>query len=457
MSVTRGDFPADFAWGTATASYQNEGAPEEDGRGTSIWDVFSRSHGAINDGSTGDIADDHYHRFRDDVAAMADLGLNSYRFSIAWPRIQPTGSGPANKAGLDFYRRLAEELRSRGITPYATLYHWDLPQALEDRGGWMVRDTANRFADYAGLVGEALGEVIGDWITLNEPWCSAFLGYASGHHAPGRRLGAASGRAAHHLMLGHGLAVQALRAATPGSRVGITLNLSPTHPVSERAEDVAAAARIDGLANRLFLDPILTGRYPDDVVEDLKLGDWLASNPDDLATIAAPIDFMGINYYNRTTVGEKHEYTEESAAYPTSDPVQFHATTDRRTHMGWPITPDGIIEVTRMVHERRPDLPIAITENGAAYDDLVTDGEIHDEPRRAYLEAHIDACRRALDEGIPLFGYFIWTLMDNWEWAWGYSRRFGLIRVDYATQKRTVKDSGKWLAGFLAAGRGENS
>ena len=453
MTVSRRDFPADFAWGTATASYQNEGATEVDGRGTSIWDVFARTHGAINDGSTGDVADDHYHRFREDVRIMSDLGLNSYRFSIAWPRIQPTGSGPANQAGLDFYRRLVDELQAQGIAAYATLYHWDLPQSLEDEGGWLDRDTANRFADYAGIVSEALGTGVAQWITLNEPWCSAFLGYAAGAHAPGRRVGKLAGRAAHHLMLGHGLAVPAIRAADGSASVGITLNLTPSVARTERPEDVEAARRIDGLANRLFLDPVLTGAYPDDVVEDLELGEWLAPTKEaDLAVIAAPIDFVGINYYFRNTVGAGDHDTEPRLDHPTSTPVRFYSTTDRRTHMGWPITPDGIIEVLSMVHDRRPELPIAITENGAAYDDRVEDGAIHDEDRRAFLESHIDACARAIEQGLPLVGYFIWTLTDNWEWAWGFSRRFGLVRVDYGSLERTVKDSGRWLAEFLSAG-----
>ncbi len=454
MTASRRDFPADFAWGTATASYQNEGATEVDGRGTSIWDVFARTHGAINDGSTGDVADDHYHRFREDIRLMAELGLNSYRFSIAWPRIQPTGSGPANQRGLDFYRRLVDELQAHDIAPYATLYHWDLPQALEDEGGWLNRDTAARFAEYAGIVSEALADGIGHWITLNEPWCSAFLGYAGGAHAPGRRLGKRAGRAAHHLMLGHGMAVPAIRSANPSASIGITLNLTPTVARTDRSEDQDAARRIDGLANRLFLDPILTGRYPDDVVEDLELGDWLAPTRDaDLASIAAPLDLVGINYYFRNTVGAGGDDTEPRLEHPTSTPVRFYSTTDRRTHMGWPITPDGIIDVISMVHDRRPDLPIAITENGAAYDDRVQDGAIHDEDRRAFLESHIDACARAIAQGLPLVGYFIWTLMDNWEWAWGFGRRFGLIRVDHESLERTVKDSGRWLTGFLAEGK----
>jgi beta-glucosidase len=452
MGISRSDFPPDFAWGTATASYQNEGAANEDGRGNSIWDVFARSHGAINDGSTGDVAVDHYHRSAEDVQLMAGLGLNSYRFSIAWPRIQPLGSGAVNAKGLAFYRQLAEDLLEHGITPYATLYHWDLPQALEDDGGWMARDTALRFGDYAGIAAAELGDVIEHWITLNEPWCSAFLGYAAGHHAPGKQLGARSAQAAHHLLLGHGQATAVVRAARPGSRVGITLNLSPTSPASSSAADADAARRIDGLANRLFLDPVLVGKYPEDVLDDLGLTEWFGAQPgSDLEAISAPLDFAGINYYYPNTVAEAHEFSPPHPSFPTSSPVRFVETGAPRTQMGWPVSPSGIIDALRMAHERQPDLPLYITENGAAVDDLVVDGEIHDEERRAYIEAHLESCRTAIAQGIPLRGYFAWTLMDNFEWAWGFQRRFGLVRVDPVTQARTVKDSGKWLQAMLRA------
>jgi beta-glucosidase len=452
MGISRSDFPPDFAWGTATASYQNAGAANEDGRGNSIWDVFARSHGAINDGSTGDVAVDHYHRSAEDVQLMADLGLNSYRFSIAWPRIQPLGSGAVNAKGLAFYRQLAEDLLEHGITPYATLYHWDLPQALEDDGGWMARDTALRFGDYAGIAVAELGDVIEHWITLNEPWCSAFLGYAAGHHAPGKQLGARSAQAAHHLLLGHGQAAAAVRAARPGSRVGITLNLAPTSPASGSAADAEAVRRIDGLANRLFLDPVLAGKYPEDVLGDLGLTEWFGAQPgSDLEAISAPLDFAGINYYYPYTVAEAHEFSPPHPSFPTSSPVRFVETGAPRTQMGWPVCPSGIIDALRMVHERQPDLPLYVTENGAAVDDLVVDGEIHDEERRAYIEAHLESCRTAIAQGIPLRGYFAWTLMDNFEWAWGFQRRFGLVRVDPVSRARTVKDSGKWLQAMLRA------
>ncbi len=452
--MQRSDLPDGFVVGSATASYQIEGATHEDGRGESIWDAFARVPGAIADGSTGDVADDHYHRWAEDVALMSDLGLDAYRFSIAWPRIQADGTGPANRAGLDFYRRLAESLRERGITPWATLYHWDLPQALEERGGWLDRDTAMRFADYAALVAEELGDVVTDWITLNEPWCSAFLGYASGHHAPGRTLGSHSAHAAHHLLLGHGHALEALRATVPQAKVGTTFNLYSVEPASDSEADADAARRIDGLSNRLFLDPVLTGSYPADVLDDLGETEWFAEHAtdDDLKRIAAPIDFLGINYYSRHTVasGSKPTADAPASAYPGSEHVRFVRTGAPVTQMGWEIHPDGMVDVLRQASALAPGLPLYITENGAAYPDRVdVDGQIDDGERAEYLEAHFEAARDAVAEGLPLQGYFIWSLIDNWEWAWGYSRRFGIIHVDYQTQKRTPKRSARWVADFL--------
>lgn len=452
--MRRSDLPDGFVVGTATASYQIEGATHEDGRGESIWDAFARVPGAIADGSTGDVADDHYHRYAEDVALMGDLGFDAYRFSIAWPRIQPDGKGSANRAGIDFYRRLAESLRERGITPWATLYHWDLPQALEDRGGWLQRDTALRFADYAEQVSEALGDLVSDWITLNEPWCSAFLGYASGNHAPGRTLGSRSAHAAHHLLLGHGHALEALRATVPTARVGTTLNLYSVRPAGDSEADADAARRIDGLSNRLFLDPVLTGSYPADVLDDLGETEWFAENAtdDDLRRISAPIDFLGINYYSRHTVasGSRPGEGEPASAYPGSEHVRFVKTGAPVTQMGWEIHPDGMVDVLRQANALAPDLPLYITENGAAYPDRVdADGEIDDPQRAEYLEAHFEAARDAVAEGLPLGGYFIWSLMDNWEWAWGYSRRFGIVHVDYDSQKRTLKRSARWVGDFL--------
>jgi beta-galactosidase len=449
-------FPADFVWGTATASYQIEGAVAEDGRGPSIWDTFAHTPGAISDGSNGDVADDHYHRYAEDIALLASLGMNAYRFSIAWPRIQPTGTGPANQAGLDFYRRIAETCHEHGITPYATLYHWDLPQPLEDEGGWLNLDTAAAFRDYAALTHDALGDVIEHWITLNEPWCSAFLGYGNGVHAPGKQLGSEALKAAHHLLLGHGLAVNAMRESRHASTLGVTFNLYSVHAASDSEVDREAARRVDGLGNRLFLDAALLGRYPDDVLLDAGVTEWFNERAADLEVIAAPIDFLGINYYSRHTAAgpEDGVFSDPSvpSASPGSENVRMVDTGAPKTLMGWEIHPDGLVDVVRMVHERAPELPVFITENGAAYaDEVGADGQVDDEDRRHYFELHTAACADAVAEGLPLKGYFAWSLMDNFEWAFGYSRRFGIVYVDYETQARTVKKSGLWFRDFLSS------
>lgn len=450
----RSDLPGDFVLGSATAAYQIEGATHEDGRGDSIWDTFSRVPGAIVDGTTGDVADDHYHRWAEDVDLMSDLGFGAYRFSIAWPRIQPDGRGRPNQAGIDFYRRLAESLRERGVTPWATLYHWDLPQALEDRGGWLQRDTARRFADYAHEVADRLSDVVADWITLNEPWCSAFLGYASGYHAPGRATGSRAAHAAHHLLLGHGLALEALRAAAPDARVGISLNLYPVEPAGDSGGDAEAARRIDGLSNRLFLEPVLAGAYPVDVLDDLGETRWFAENAtdEDLRRISAPIDFLGVNYYTRHIVASGSAPAAEApaSAYPGSEHVRFVDTGAPATQMGWEVHPDGMLDALRMAHRLAPELPLHITENGAAYPDSEgADGRIDDGERTEYLQAHLEAARDAVAAGLPLRGYFLWSLMDNWEWSYGFSRRFGIVHVDYRTQTRTPKRSALWMADFL--------
>ena len=452
--MRRSDLPEGFVVGSATAAYQIEGATREDGRGESIWDTFSRVPGAIVDGTTGEVADDHYHRWAEDVDLMSDLGFGAYRFSIAWPRIQPDGRGRPNQAGIDFYRRLAESLRERGVTPWATLYHWDLPQALEDRGGWLQRDTARRFADYAHEVADRLSDVVTDWITLNEPWCSAFLGYASGIHAPGRALGSRAAHAAHHLLLGHGLALEALRAAAPEARVGISLNLYPVEPAGDSGGDADAARRIDGLSNRLFLEPVLAGTYPADVLEDLGETRWFAENAteEDLRCISAPIDFLGVNYYSRHIVASASAPAAGAppSAYPGSEHVRVVDTGAPSTQMGWEVHPDGMLEVLRMAGDLAPELPLYITENGAAYPDSEgADGRIDDGERTEYLQAHLEAARDAVAAGLPLRGYFLWTLMDNWEWSWGFSRRFGIVHVDYRTQARTPKRSALWMADFL--------
>ncbi len=452
--------PADFVWGTATASYQIEGAVNEDGRGPSIWDTFVRTPGAISDGTVGDMADDHYHRYAEDIALMASLGFNAYRFSIAWPRIQPTGTGAANQAGLDFYRRIAETCHEHGITPWATLYHWDLPQALEDEGGWLNLDTAAAFRDYAALTHDALGDVIRHWITLNEPWCSAFLGYGNGVHAPGKQVGTDAFKAAHHLLLGHGLAMNAMRESRhTDSVLGITVNLYSVRSASDSEADREAARRTDGIGNRFFLDPLLLGSYPSDVLLDAGLSDWFDERQADLEVIHAPVDFMGINYYSRHTAAAPEDgvWSDPSipSAAPGSERVQIVDTGADKTQMGWEIHPDGLVDVVAMVAERSGDLPIYITENGAAYEDRVgADGQVDDEERRRYFEQHTAACADAVAQGLPLKGYFAWSFMDNFEWAFGLSRRFGLVHVDYDTQVRTVKKSGLWFRDFLAAQRG---
>ncbi|SDD10929.1 GH1 family beta-glucosidase [Auraticoccus monumenti] len=452
-------FPADFVWGTATASYQIEGAVAEDGRRPSTWDTFARTPGKVWNGDTGDVACDHYHRFAEDVAIMADLGVDAYRFSVAWPRVVPEGTGAVNQAGLDFYRRVAETCLEHGVQPYVTLYHWDLPQPLEDAGGWLSRSTAEAFAEYARITHEALGDVIGSWITLNEPWCSALLGYAAGVHAPGQQLGTRSLEAAHHLLLGHGLAVQAMRADGGEAPLGITLNLHAVRAASDSEADLEAARRYDGLGNRLFLDPLLRGAYPEDVLADTGTTEWFAERSDDLATIAEPIDFIGINYYSAHTVAapEDGRFSDPSLPTPTpgSERVVTVDTGAEKTQMGWEIHPDGLVDVLAQVHALAPGLPLYVTENGSAWPDEVgPDGRVEDEDRRRYLEAHLEACREAVARGLPLKGYFCWSLLDNFEWAFGYDRRFGIVRVDYETQQRTVKRSGEFYRDFVARERG---
>ncbi|WP_412543456.1 beta-glucosidase [Longispora sp. K20-0274] len=450
--------PADFVLGAATAAYQIEGAVAVDGRGPSIWDTFSHTPGRILGGDTGDTAIEHHARYPADVAVMAALGLDAYRFSVSWSRVQPDGRGAVNQAGLDFYSRLVDTLLDNGIEPWLTLYHWDLPQALEDAGGWPARDTAHRFADYAELVHAALGDRVRKWTTLNEPWCSAFLGYGSGVHAPGRRDGADAVRAAHHLMLGHGLAARRL----PGAEVGITLNLYATSPAGPADGD--AVRRIDGLQNRFFLDPVLLGGYPADVVADLAgVTDFGHVRDGDLATIAAPLDFLGVNYYTRNVVGtggpgdgDGHGAPglDVGSPWPGSEHVRFVRRGLPTTAMGWEIDAPGLVEVLHRVHTEYPALPLYVTENGAAFHDEVgPDGGVHDPERVAYLDAHLRACAEAVAKGVPLRGYFAWSLFDNFEWSWGYARRFGLVHVDYASQRRTVKDSGRWYRDLIAARR----
>jgi beta-glucosidase len=408
-------FPDGFAWGVATASYQIEGAVHEGGRSPSIWDTFSHTPGAVFDGHTGDVADDHYRRYREDVALMADLGISHYRFSLAWPRLQRDGRGPINPAGLDFYERLLDALRERGIEPWVTLYHWDLPQALQDAGGWPARDTAERFAEYAAAIYERLHDRIALWTTLNEPWVVAYTGHAEGRHAPGVRDPEAAHAAAQHLLLGHELAIEAMRAAGGADRrFGITLNLSPVDPASDAPADVDAARRVDGLLNRQFLDRLLAPGAP-------------------------ALDFLGINYYMRYVVraGEPHG---RPSPWAGCEDVEFVSRGVPTTDMGWEIDADGLYDVLTRVRRDYAPLPLYVTENGIAL------GGIADAGRIAYLDSHFRAAHRAIADGVDLRGYFVWTLMDNFEWAWGYSKRFGLIHVDYSTLQRTPKDSARWFA-----------
>ncbi|MEV4200445.1 GH1 family beta-glucosidase [Micromonospora globbae] len=438
-------FPAGFRWGVSTSAYQIEGAVAEDGRGTSIWDTFAHSPGRVADGSTGDVACDHYHRHREDVALLAGLGVTAYRFSVAWPRIQPAGTGPANPAGLDFYDRLVDDLLAAGVDPVATLYHWDLPQPLEDAGGWLARDTAERFAAYADLVAARLGDRVKLWITLNEPFVHMSLGYGTGEHAPGRTLLFDAFPVAHHQLLGHGLAVAALRARTAGP-VAIANNYSPVRVLGDTGADRAAGAAYEALHNRLFTDPLLGRGYPDGTLADPSV-----VRDGDLATIAAPIDVLGVNYYNPTGV----RAPAEGSPLPFElAPVEGYP----RTAFDWPVAPDGLRELLGWLRGTYGDAlpPVEITESGCAYDDRPgPDGRVHDPERIAYLDGHLRAVRAALDDGVDVRGYFVWSLLDNWEWAEGFTKRFGLVHIDYATQARTPKSSYAWLRDTIAATRGE--
>ncbi|GAB3933722.1 GH1 family beta-glucosidase [Kribbella albertanoniae] len=452
-------FPTGFLFGAATAAYQVEGAATADGRGPSIWDTFAHTPGRVLGGETGDVAIEHYQRFRDDVALMADLGLQAYRFSIAWSRVQPDGRGALNRAGVDFYSRLIDELLAAGIEPWPTLYHWDLPQPLEDAGGWPERDTAERFADYAGAITAVLGDRVGRWTTLNEPWCSAFLGYGSGLHAPGRTDPAAAVRAGHHLMLGHGLAANLLKAN--GHQVGVTINLYDVVPVSDLDVDLDAARRIDGLQNRFFLDPVLLGSYPADVIEDLAgVTDFAHVHDGDLAIISTPLDMLGVNYYTRHVVtgvagsgDDGHGGSGGASPWPGSDQVGFAKGDLPLTAMGWEIHAAGLTSVLVRLATQYPSVRLYVTENGAAFADVPDeDGSVRDTERVNYLDGHLRACQAAIDLGVPLHGYFCWSLFDNFEWSWGYSRRFGIVHVDYETQTRTPKSSAYWY-GDLIRGR----
>jgi len=467
------DFPQNFLWGAATSSFQVEGAAAEDGRTPSVWDTFCRVPGAVLNGDDGDTACDQYHRYRDDVDLMAALNIQTYRFSVSWPRVLPGGTlaGGVNQAGLDYYSRLVDALLDKDILPWLTLYHWDLPQVLEEAGGWTNRDTAYRFVELTQTLHDRLGDRVKVWTTLNEPWCSAFLGYTAGVHAPGRQSASEGLAAGHHLLLAHGLATQELRRAAPEAELGVTLNFTVADPVDpEDPADRDAARRVDGQFNRFFTDPIFRGSYPADLLEDLDavgLAEGFLSHvrDGDLAAVSTPIETLGVNYYHGEAVSahpdpeapgnEAPVERAVSSPFPVPGGVHMHHRDLPRTDMGWEVQPEGLTRLLVRLHEEYTGpagTRLYITENGAAYDDVVTpDGRVDDEGRRDFLEQHLRATADAIAKGADVGGYFAWSLLDNFEWAWGYSQRFGIVHVDFETQERTVKSSGWWYARVAAA------
>jgi beta-glucosidase len=433
-------FPPGFAWGAATAAYQTEGAATEDGRGESIWDRFTSLPGRVANGDTGRVACDSYHRYPEDVRLMRELGLNAYRFSIAWPRIVPEGRGAVNEAGLDFYDRLVDELLANGIEPFPTLYHWDLPQALEERGGWPVRDTVEAFAEYVEVVVARLGDRVSRWITQNEPWVIAWLGYGRGEHAPGRRSDRDALAAAHHVLLSHGRALEVIRRERPAADVGITIDVIPIHPLTSAEPDLVATGEEDGFRNRWILDPVLRGRYPEDMSR--RFARILPPVQDgDLEAISAPIDFLGVNYYRRHVV---------KAGSNGSGPVVVEIPEGEHTAVGWEVYPDGLHELLVRLHSEYDAPPLYVTENGAAFGDTRRNGTVDDPARTSYLDRHLGAVARAIADGVAVDGYFVWSLLDNFEWARGYAPRFGLVYVDYATLERVPKQSYHWYRDFIA-------
>jgi len=441
-------FPHNFLWGVASSSFQIEGTEPADGRGLSIWDTFAATPGKIADKGDGRRACNHYQLWEKDLALMGQLGIGAYRFSIAWPRILPHGRGTINQRGLDFYSRLIDGLLARGIQPWVTLYHWDLPQALEDEGGWRVRSTAEAFADYASIVATALGDRVQHWITHNEPWCVAVLGHRTGHHAPGATNPNEALRAAHHVLLSHGLALERLRAIAPKAEHGITLNLTPAYALDAAQTSQDEARIFDGDFNRWYLDPLFRGAYPDDMLRhyeaqgNLGPDGWDFIAPGDLALMHQPLDFLGVNYYTRAVFGQHPP--------PAINPQD----TDRITAMGWEIYPEGLGDLLRRLHQEYPARAYYITENGAAFEDQVhADGCVHDGPRIRYMERHLAEVEAVAAAGVPIQGYFAWSIMDNFEWAFGYQKRFGLLWVDYETQARIFKDSFHWYREVVKANR----
>ena len=438
MPQTTRAFPSHFVWGAATAAYQVEGAATEDGRGESIWDRFSATPGKVVNGHTGAVACDTYHRYAEDIGLMRSLGIGAFRLSVAWPRILPEGRGRVNQAGLDFYDRLVDDLLANGLDPYVTLYHWDLPQVLEDRGGWPARETVEAFTEYTEVVVSRLGDRVRHWITQNEPWVASWLGYGLGLHAPGRKSDSDALAAGHHILVAHGRAAEVLRREAPASEVGIAIDLVPMYPFSDNEADVEAAHREDGFRNRWFLEPVLGRGYPEDMLE--RYDEILPTIEDgDMDTIAAPLDFLGINYYTRSVVrASVGEVPAEGAEH---------------TEMGWEVYPDGLYRL--LVHLQTVYEPpeLYITENGAAFADARENGRVADSRRVSYLEGHLDAVVAAIAEGVPVRGYFLWSLLDNFEWAFGYSRRFGIVYVDFDTLERVPKDSFTWYRDFIATQR----
>ncbi|GAB2849240.1 glycoside hydrolase family 1 protein [Microbacterium insulae] len=475
-ATTARAFPSNFLFGAATAAFQIEGAAHEDGRRDSIWDAFCRVPGAVINADNGDVACDHYHRYADDVALMKSMGLQTYRFSTSWSRVRPDG-GALNPKGVDFYKRLVDELLGADILPWLTLYHWDLPQALQDKGGWADRDTADRFTEYALDMHDALGDRVNVWTTLNEPWCSSFLSYTAGLHAPGHYSVTEGVLAAHHLLLGHGQAVRELRARDASLNLGITLNLTVADPVDENdPADLDAARRIDGQFNRWFLDPIFRGQYPADVVEDIRVVDAeaiaaleRAIQPGDLEAISTPLDTLGVNYYHGELVGGHAPAVPPTGGdaptdrpgqspFPSHEGIYWHERGLPRTPMHWEVQPEGLTRLLVRVadeYAKPAGTTLFVTENGAAYDDerVVEAGRVrvHDADRTEFVRSHLGAILDAVDAGVDVRGYFYWSLLDNFEWAWGYEKRFGIVRVDYDTQLRTVKDSGLEYSRIIAA------
>ena len=428
-------FPDDFVWGVATSAFQIEGASDIDGKGPSVWDTFCKQPGAIADASDGTVACEHYQRYEQDLDMIAKLGVNAYRFSASWPRVQATGSGAWNAKGLDFYERLVDGLLARGIAPYLTLNHWDLPQALQDQGGWAKRDTAHRFVDYALAMHARLGDRVVSIATHNEPWVMSVLGHETGIFAPGIKSRATAMQVAHHLMLSHGMALRALREAGCKASLGIVLNLAPIEPATDSAADRAKARLEDGRLVRWYMDPLFKGAYPADVIDHLE-NDGPVVQAGDMDIIRTPMDFLGINYYSRSVVS-------------AGEPWDVHQSGLETTEMDWEVYPQGLTALLLRLHQDYPVPPMFITENGGAFKDPMVDGKVHDADRTRYLQQHIQAVADAMRQGVNMGGYMVWSLMDNFEWASGYVKRFGIVHVDYATQKRTLKDSALWYQQFL--------